>query len=146
MAGICTAVLVQESRRPGPNYHRPTETLHLLPVHKSEERGLCNFKEDDTDRQQFTDKTIKLAQEILISSRNVVFCLKQDATNTHDPLTSNAVKRPLNTAERSERDESSFDHFQAAMLAKRRKAVCKEIEKEPEVNGTNLKILWRRIE
>ena len=136
--------LVQESARYEPNCDR-TKAFRLRLVHKPE-RESCNVKERDTDWQQFAEEKFKSAPEILSSFIEVpvVFRHEHDDSIQHDPFASNA-RRPLHVAERSECDEERFDYFQAAKLAKRWKAVCKEIEKEIEVNGISLKTLRRRL-
>lgn len=132
-------VLTQESARYEPDCDR------LRPVHKTE-RESSNSKEHDIDWQQFTEKKFTSAPEILSSSIKVpvVFRYEHDESVEHDPFATNAP-RPLHLAERSECNEERFNYFQAVKLGKRRKAVCKEIEKEIEVNGMNLKTLGRRL-
>lgn len=127
-------VLVQESARYEPNCDR-TKAFRLRPVHKPE-RESCNFKERDTDWQQFAEEKFKSAPEILSSFIEVpvVFRHEHDDSIEHDAFASNA-RRPLHMAERSECDEERFDYFQAAKLAKRRKAVCKEIERKLRSTG-----------
>ena len=84
------------------------------------------------------------ASEIFSSTREVVFRHEHDDSVEHDPFASNA-RRPLHVAERSECYDGRFDYFQGAKLAKPRKAVCEEIEKETKVNGISLKTLRRRL-
>lgn len=133
-AKYLAVVLVQESARYEPNCDR-TKAFRLRPVHKPE-RESCNFKERDPDWQQFAEEKFKSAPEILSSFIEVpvVFRHEHDDFIEHDAFASNA-RRPLHVAERSECDEERFDYFQAAKLAKRRKAVCKEIERKLRSTG-----------